>query len=218
MKRQHLYLLLICTVNVLAGLPLRAQTGPVGFRMGFVKVKIQPQAPVKLISGKISSLTNIRKVNIRYDRDSMKVCDYNSEAAYLDHRCEDKESSVAKSIREKWAYTHKEVCEPYFEEYFNKNGEKIGITGTNYSDEKVPILLVHITMEDPHHHTQVLNTPPYIIAECMFFDESGARLAVFEVKAIGSSNGDIQERLRDCYAIAGKMLAKDLAKRIKDLD
>lgn len=186
--------------------------GPSGFRAGFVRIKIQGQAKVKLISGEAPALYGMRRVKIQYDRDSMQVCDYESEAAYLEYRCENKDSATSEAIKAKWFNTHIEVCEPNFEEYFNRNAAKIGLVGINNSPEQIPVLLVKVKMEEPHHHTIGWNTPPYIVMECWFFDTSGNRLAVFELSAVGSPNGDIRERLRDCYAIAGKLLSKELVK------
>lgn len=196
---------------------LSAQTlGPSGFRVGFVKVRIQSQADVKLVAGQIGSLSKITKVHIIYDRDSTKVCDYDSEAAYLEHRCKDKDSAAAEAIRQKWAYMHKEVCEPNFEDYFNRNANKVGISGFNNPNEKLPVLLVRMRMEEPHQHTGGWTSPPYVVAECSFFDASGNELAVFELSAVGSSKGDNTERMRDCYAIAGKLLSKEIVKRMEN--
>ncbi len=80
----------------------------------------------------------------------------------------------------------------------------------------MPVLLVRLRMEEPHPHNGGWSSPPYVIMECTFFDDMGRELAVFELSAAGSSKGDNTERLRDCYAIAGKLLGKELVKKLRD--
>lgn len=217
------YSLLLSIAFIFFGSPqIRAQNrsivGASSFRMGLVRVKIQSQTPVKLVSGEIPPLLDVKQLQIRYQRDSMEVCDYGSELAYLEHRCKDKDSATAESIRQKWFRMHTDVCEPSFEEYFNKTSASMEIMSSNYSGMPLPILLVEVIKEEPHHHTAVYDTPPYLAMECTFVSGSGRKLAVFEVVAIGSPKGDNQDRLRDCYSIAGKLLAKDLNKMLKKLD
>lgn len=187
----------------------------VRFSYGFISVKIQGQAEVKLVSGEISAIAGLQKIKIVYNRDSTKVCDYDSEAAYLEHRCKDKDSGDCEGIRQRWANIHKEVCEPNFEDYFNRNAAKIGLVGYNNSSESLPTLLVRLRMEEPHYHTGGWNSPPYLVTECIFLDRSGHKLVAFELSAVGSPKGDNKERLRDCYAIAGKLLSKELVKYLK---
>lgn len=194
----------------------RINVGSNHVRVGAIKVKFQSQAAEKLISGDALLLLRIKKLDIRNTRDSMKVCEYGPEAAYLEQRCKDRDEAAAKAIRDKWTYMHEAVCEPGFAEYFNKYAAKEGITGINYSSEKLPVLLVKLKMEEPHYHPAGWNTPPSVTTmECLFLDTLGNELAVFQGSVIGNVKGNNQDRLKDCYSIAGKMRSRELVKRLR---
>ncbi len=177
-----------------------------------------------LNSGEISSLAEVKKVNIVYDYSDLGVGAFRKEQDYIDKRykeLEEKEKGRGDKFKESWINDRKKSFEPHFEELFKKYAEKdINMTGTNYSTDNEYTLVVHTVFIEPGVNIGIYRKPAYIDLECTFQDKTGKALCVFFVKnAVGAQamgfDYDVTSRLVESYGKAAKMLVGGVAKERK---
>ncbi|WP_317897367.1 hypothetical protein [Aurantibacillus circumpalustris] len=205
--------------NLLLTLSLLASCNFFGqrlYRIGGDVVRIQVQKKVELLAADPASLKKLHNVGIKYNFDSVFVCSFLNQEDYFKDLRENFSTNKAEKMISEWLALPKTTLEPRFELFFNKNINKIGIHGSNtITREQDAILVVKILEEDPHLHRDDGYSMPHIITNCTFFDKEEKLIASFLITATGSRENNMSKRRAECYAIAGKMLAREVIKRLK---
>jgi len=168
---------------------------------------------IKLASGDIQDLRNIKEFEIKFDYEALTKCDFNSEEAYLNNIRQKNSEKKANHLIHEWK-TLPKTFESTFIDFFNKNASDVGISASVDTSGNKPMILIKVLREDPHYHQGENAAPPNISLECTFFDKEGNFLLRFTLTAFGSRKKDLSERFDECYAVAGKMLARDVTKRL----
>lgn len=177
-----------------------------------------------LNSGDISTLDNVKSINIIYDYSDLGVGAFRKEEDYLKKRSDEmeaKEKGSSEKFRKGWIEARSKRYEPKFEEMFKKIGVKeINMDGTNYATSNDYTLVVHTVFIEPGTNIGVYKKPAYIDLECTFKDKTGAALCVFYIKnAVGSQvmgfDYAVEARVIESYAKAAKMLVLGIKKERK---
>jgi hypothetical protein len=201
---RHHYILPIIFCSLCNCLLLKAQFGsPIGVPKG------RAIREVKLIDGHFKNLLNIKTIAINYDYTQMVIGrDSLTEKEYL----KDKKGEFL----ETWNELPKKHIEPRFHQKFAELMGKAGVNAFNYSVSKSEAyLLVTVLKEDPeYHHTPFKDIPPYIELNCTFFDVENNSLVSCNVRVHGSHEKGIENKLGECYSIAGAILAKKIVKEL----
>lgn len=206
MKIKPGYLHLIICVTFFINFEIKAQFN--GQPIGMPRVDNFTRK-AELIDGHFRNLMHVKTITINYDYSQMMIGpDSLSEKEYL----KDKKSEFV----ETWLQLPKKQIEPRFHQKFAEVINRAGISAYNYFVSKSDAyLLVTVLKEDPDSHkTPFKNIPPYIELNCVFLNEKKEVLAGFSVKVHGSREKGIENRLGECYAIAGGILAKTIVKEL----
>lgn len=182
-------------------------------------------APMTMLnSGDISSLDNVKSVNIIYDYSELGVGAFRKEEDYIKKRSDEmeaKEKGSSEKFKKDWVDARKRRYEPKFEELFKKIGkDDIDMDGTNYATSNEVTLVVRTVFIEPGTNIGVYKKPAYVDFECTFKDKSGKDLCVFFVKnAVGSQamgfDYAVEARVQESYAKGAKMLVQNIAKERK---
>lgn len=195
------------------------------YPMGSSSAAYGPTPMVALNSGDITSLNDVKKVNIIYDYSAFGVGAFRKEEDYLNKKKEDLEKKGKVEDFEKfkagWVNARKERYEPKFEALFNKNGiDDIDMAGTNYATTNDYTLIVRTIFIEPGMNIGIMKKPSYIDLELAFQDKEGKDLCVFYAKnMIGEQamgfDYDMGSRLVESYAKSAKMLVGAIRKERK---
>ena len=177
-------------------------------------IKVTVQKPVELISGEIKPLIGLKTVCVKYDYESMSVCKFPSENEYLEDLRKKYKPKKAEQKIEEWKAMRARTLERRFVVAFNIHTETIGLVAYNEEHKNVPTLIVKVLRMDPHYHKENEAIPPLLFLECTFMDKDGNFIAQFNLKSSGSHEPNDEESLGEVFAIGGKMMAKDLVKRV----
>ena len=207
--------LVILGLMVACGMNVNAQWGTGG-----------NNAPMTALnSGDISTLDNVKAVNIIYDYSNLGVGAFRKEEDYIAKRSEEleaKEKGSSEKFKKDWVDARKRRYEPKFEELFKKTGtNEIDMDGTNYATSNDVTLVVHTIFIEPGTNIGVYKKPAFVDMECTFKDKSGKELCVFYVKnAVGSQamgfDYAVEARVLESYAKGAKMLALAIKKERKN--
>ncbi len=179
-----------------------------------------------LNSGDISTLTDVRSVNIVYTYNDMGVGAFRKEEDYLAKKCDDiakkpREGASCEKFKKDWADARKTRFEPRFELLFNKYGPKSAfMSGTNYSSNEAVTLELHTVFIEPGYNIGISKKPAFVDLECTFKDKSGKVLCVIFLKnCVGSQamgyDFDVNSRIVESYSMAAKMLTGLIKKERK---
>ncbi|HLC83597.1 MAG TPA: hypothetical protein VJI69_07190 [Bacteroidia bacterium] len=177
-----------------------------------------------LNSGDISSLANVKTVNIVYDYSDLGVGAFRKEEDYLKKKCDDLEakgkSADCKKFREDWVAARAKHYEPKFETMWKKYGVKEAMMDGSNNTAAEYTLTIHTIFIEPGVNAGIYKKPSYIDMECTFTDKSGKVLCMFYIKnAVGSQatgyDFAVESRLVESYAKAAKMLAVAIKKERK---
>ena len=206
--------ILVLSFTVLLGTAAKAQWGSSG-----------GVAPMTMLnSGDISSLDNVKAINIVYDYSDLGVGAFRKEEDYIKKRSDEmeaKEKGSSERFKKDWVDARKRRYEPKFEELFKKVGmDDIGMDVTNYATNNDVTLVVKTVFIEPGTNIGIYKKPAYVDFECTFKDKSGKDLCVFFVKnAIGSQamgfDYAVEARVQESYAKGAKMLVQNIAKERK---
>jgi hypothetical protein len=165
----------------------------------------------KLVSGDAKSLKAITSIQMEYVYSPMSVGKFDDEKDYLEKKSTEynsKESGRGDKWKRGWIEDRSKRFEPTFEELFNKHAKqtKVGKTGS-YK------MVMHTTFTEPGFNVHVMRKNAVINATFSIYDESGNLVAQIQMeKAPGRTFGgydyDTGARIEECYAMAGKALAK----------
>ncbi|MBL7934116.1 MAG: hypothetical protein JNL60_19585 [Bacteroidia bacterium] len=185
--------------------------------MGKPVVRIVVNKSFKQTAGWTEKLKDIGKVNIVYSYNSMGVCEYTSEKSFLEHKQKTYSAKKYAKFSNEWYAMREQSMEPKFLEYFNKNIMEVGMMGFNDARPADATLRVEILYMDPEDHRYVNSPPPYISTICTFFAKDEI-LARYEFVAVGSREKNMRDRMTECFAIAGKMLSKNIVKKMRAIE
>lgn len=165
----------------------------------------------KVVSGDVKALKDITSLRMEYLYSPMSVGKFDDEKDYLEKKSKEynsKESGKGDKWKNSWIEDRNRRFEPAFEELFNKhaNNTKAGNSGT-YK------MVMHTTFTEPGFNVHVMRKNAVINATFSIYDEQGKLIAKIEMeKAPGRTFGgydyDTGARIEECYAMAGKALAK----------
>jgi hypothetical protein len=193
------------------------------FLMG---INIQAQ---QIIEGDVSLafITGENKFNLEYIYDGMMVgkkteIDYKTEKiAYYNQ----KQAGKGDSWAQKWVGSRAAIYEPMFEELLNKMLAKAkpgALAEKNKSDAKYTIVVKTIMLE-PGFNSFVLKVNPYCDFEITWIETPTKKVMAKEflnnvagvVVADNDWDFDPSNRIKECFAKAGKMVGKKMAKKLE---
>ncbi len=172
----------------------------------------------------LSFLKGQTKFNIEYVYDGMTV-GKKTEADYKKEKIDyynGKQPGKGDRWAEKWVNSRSAVYEPMFEELINKmlfKGKTNATAAKNTKDAKYTILVKTIMME-PGFNSMVMKVNPYCDIEISYVEiSSGKVLAkgfMNNVQGIVVNDNDWDfdpsNRIKECYAKAGKTVGATIAK------
>lgn len=177
-----------------------------------------------LNSGEITSLADVKSVNIIYDYTDLGVGAFRKEEDYIKKHSEDmekKEKGSSEKFKKDWVDARTRRYEPKFEEMFKKIGAKeIEMTGANNVNSNEYTLVVHTIFIETGTNIGIYKKPAYVDMECTFKDKTGKALCVFYIKnAVGEQmmgmDYAVEARVVESYAKAAKMLVLAIKKERK---
>ncbi len=189
-----------------------------------------------LKSGELIMLKGAKVVNITYDYGKMEVGKFKTEEEYLKKGIEDRNAKKPGSGDEwaaKWNAAKTEICQPAFEEDFNKQAEDCGIVLKSDPSAKYTFV-VHVTFVEQGVETVVMGTaksasvnmlvdlietaaPEKVIAT---IDMDGAKPKSKPQMSVGGvsvskTSYDATLRISECFESAGKKIGKLVCKQLK---
>ena len=174
----------------------------------------------------LAFLAGQTNINLEYDYDGMMV-GKKTEETYKDEKIEyynKDEPGKGDRWAEKWVNSRSENFEPMFEELINKMlAKETGISvGTNKKDAKYTIILKTILLE-PGFNSYVLKVNPHCDFEVLWVETTTKKVMAkaFMDHIMGNLafdtnwDFDMSNRIKECYAKAGKMVGKKMTKLLK---
>ena len=175
----------------------------------------------------LSFLAGEKDINLEYDYSDMMV-GKKPEAQYKEEKIADfnkKQKGKGERWAEKWVNNRSAIYEPMFEELINKIMVKSKM-GTNISknlkDAKYT-LVVHTTMTEPGFNVMVMKVDPSCNFEFIWKENgTGKEMAKGRLDRVAGHvmndsdwDFDPSNRLKECYAKAGKVVGKTMEKALK---
>jgi hypothetical protein len=180
---------------------------------------------VILKSGDLAFLKSEKKINLQYDYSTLKVGAYNSEEDFVKDKVKDlneKEKGKGDKWRQSWDNAKNVRYKPKFEELFNKGMAKINISASEGAAAAKYTLIVKNTFIEPGFNVGVMKKPAFANFEFVFIETANPQNKVAELylnNVIGSQamgyDFDVDSRVAESFAKAGKMLAAFLVKGTK---
>ncbi|HTB99667.1 MAG TPA: hypothetical protein VK705_03200 [Ferruginibacter sp.] len=174
----------------------------------------------------LSFLSGQTNFNIQYSYDNMTVGE-KTEADYRKDKIakfDEKEPGKGERWEKNWVNARQLAYQPSFEELLGKTLTKEKTNATANEDVKGAkyTILVHTIFTEPGFNAVVMKKNPYCIFEISFIDNATGKVqAKASVKAAGVLFGgsafdfDPANSIKECYAKAGKVIGKAMAKAIK---
>jgi hypothetical protein len=148
-----------------------------------------------------------------------------TEAAYIEKKVSDyneKEEGRGERFHESWLADRQERFFPKFKELFDENMEKFGIVvGDENSEGAEYKVVVNTDFTEPGFNVGVMRKNASISLTCKVYNiATGAEVATIKVLNSSANNFwgtdfDSGYRIQECYAKAGRELAKFLIKKAK---
>jgi hypothetical protein len=176
----------------------------------------------KIVQGGVNGLMGVEKVYVVFDYSKMAVCQFSTENEFFEdiRKTESKEDATV-MIRS-WPRLHKNSFEPMFLEYFNKHMSRTDIYGVSYGRDSSLKLVVEVLRSECHTHKKVKPKNPFISVICTFYYPNGDLIVKYYLSAYGAKPDArfpySESVLKECYARAGTILAKDVSKELKKLN
>jgi|ERR1022692_4300458 hypothetical protein len=175
---------------------------------------------IKLTDGNVAPLKDEKNINVEFTYDNMAVGKFDNEQDYISKKKEEydkKEPGRGDSWGKAWVSDRKHEFEPKFTDLFQEHSEMvISKKPAKYT------LIFHTTYTEPGYNVYVTRKNAEIDAEATIVETEnrGHVIAVISIhKAPGRtfSGNDYAtgDRIRECYADAGKYLGKFIVKNKK---
>ncbi|MCS6978637.1 MAG: hypothetical protein N2050_03075 [Flavobacteriales bacterium] len=174
---------------------------------------------IKVESGDLSFLKNVKSFKVSYDFSGMKV-GKKTEDEYLNEKAakyDKDEPGRGGKFKESWFRDRETRFYPKFEELFNDHGRKAGFSVSR--TEGATDMVVHTTFTEPGYNVGVSRMNASINL-MVHFKQNGKELATISVtgapgQTFGGYDFDTGVRIAEAYAKAGKELAGFLSKQAK---
>lgn len=171
---------------------------------------------IKLVEGDLSPLKDQKEINAEFTYDHLTV-GKDSEEDYIRKKTAEynnKEAGKGDTWAKAWKADRTDRYEPKFDELFNDNGDmKVG----KYPNAKYT-LIFHTTYIEPGFNVGVARKNSYIDAEVQIVETADHNKTIAKVSidnAPGRMMGfdfDTGMRIMESYAVAGKKLARFIAR------
>lgn len=172
---------------------------------------------VKVIEGNIPADFNSQKsVNTEFTYEDMGVGKYDREADYIKDKTEEynkKEAGRGDNWAKSWVADRKNRFEPKFDELFTKYSDLSLNKNSKYT------IIFHTTFLEPGFNIGITRRNAYVNGEAIIVETANkskvlAKLSVDKApgKSFWGNDYDTGERLSECYATAGRAVAKQLKK------
>lgn len=182
--------------------------------LDMILASTQTSSRIKMTEGTIFDLARVNLAGIVFDYSRMTVGNYQNLEEYLNSK-----KKFSESEKQKWRNMFKETLEPKFLELFEQNAINRDLylrLVPDTSKTKVD-LIIDVLKVSPEK--QDFNNPdsqaPNVRFFYSFLDPQGNLVARFESIGFGPNRFDSKISLRECFAVAGKMLANEIYKQIK---
>jgi hypothetical protein len=196
---------------------------PGGYGSNMMQVH-RSQPAIEFRGGELANLKGVTTVNIVYDYAHQMVGKFQNEEDYFAEKGEKEEKfknpEKLEAFKERWFSARTHSYEPRFEVLFNKYMKKEGLTGINYATSSNITLKVKTLKVEPGFKKFGSSKIADINVECIFLDQNGdviLRYYLDEISVISEDNDPNEAMLTRSYAVAAKMLAKELLKGMKKL-
>ena len=184
--------------------------------MGLISLSAISQK-IKLIEGDLSPLKGETSIMVKFTYDNMSVGKFDKEADYVAKKTQEynkKEPGKGDACAKSWVNDREREFQPKFIELFEKEG---GLAVSGKKPAKYTIIF-KTTATDPGYNIGISRGSAYINAEAWIV-ETGSEKVIAKIsleKVPGRSYGgydfDTGGRIAECYADAGKHLAKFIKK------
>ncbi len=175
---------------------------------------------------KLSFVKGQKKFNIEYSYEGMKV-GKKDEAVYKEEKIayyNGKQPGKGDKWAEKWVNCRSTVYQPMFEELINKllaKGKTGATAAPGIKDAKYTIQ-VHTIMLEPGFNSYVMKVDPYCDIEITYVETSTGKVMAAglldNVKGVVVNDNDWDfdpsNRIKECYAKAGKVVGTSISKAI----
>lgn len=196
---------------------------------GFIAVTAMTAKAQKFTEGdeSLSFLSGETKFNIEYVYDGMMVgkkaeADYKAEKIDAYNK---KQPGKGDRWAEKWVNSRSAVYEPMFEELINKmlfKGKTNATAAKNQKDAKYTIVVKTVMLE-PGFNSFAMKVNPYCDFEVSFVETATgkvmAKAFLNNVQGVVVNDNDWDfdpsNRIKECFAKAGKMVGGKMAKALK---
>jgi hypothetical protein len=169
----------------------------------------------RTVEGGIDELKDETSINVEFTYENMSVGKYDNEADYIEKKKAEynaKEAGRGDLWEKSWVSDRKKDFEPKFIELFEKNGMTIK-PGSKYT------MIFHTTSTEPGYNIYITRKNAKIDAEItiVLTADRTKKIAVISMndapgRTFGGNDYATGDRISECYAVAGKKLAKYLKK------
>jgi hypothetical protein len=174
---------------------------------------------LKITDGDLDALKNETKINMAFTYDNLSVGKYKDESDYVAKKTDEynkKESGRGDRWAKEWVADRKNRFEPQFIELFEKYSD-MKVSGSA-NDAKYTLLLKTTTME-PGFNVGVMRRNAEIDGE-IWIMEAASQKVICKIKMDNAKGRDFWGadfdtggRIAECYADAGKAVAKFIKKK-----
>jgi hypothetical protein len=185
----------------------------------FATVRIEAQR-LKLTEGNLAPLKDEKSINVEFTYDNLAVGKYSNEQDYISKKKDEynkKEPGRGDSWEKTWKSDRKYEFEPKFADLFQEYSEMV--------ISKKPVkytLIFHTTYTEPGYNIYISRKYAEIDAEVSIVetDNRSHVIAVISIqkapgRTFGGNDYATGDRIRECYADAGKYLGKFIVKNKK---
>lgn len=171
---------------------------------------------IKLVDGDLAALKDQKEINVEFTYDHLSV-GKDSEEDYITKKTAEynaKEAGKGDTWAKAWKDDRASRFEPKFDELFNDNGD---LKAGKFPNAKYT-LIFHTTFMEPGFNVGVARRNSYIDAEINIVETANPGKVVAKISvdnAPGRMMGfdfDTGMRIMESYAVAGKKLAKFIAR------
>jgi len=175
---------------------------------------------IKLTDGSLATLKDEKNINVEYTYDKMAVGKFDNEQDYINKKKDEynkKEPGRGDSWEKAWVSDRKHEFEPKFEDLFQEHSEMtISKKPAKYT------MIFHTTFTEPGYNVYVTRKNAEIDAEVTIVETENRThvIAVISIhkapgRTFGGNDYATGDRIRECYADAGKYLGKFIVKNRK---
>jgi len=168
---------------------------------------------IKLTDGNLAPLKDEQSINVEFTYDNMGVGKFDKEQDYIDKKKDEynkKEPGKGDSWAQSWVSDRKHNFEPNFIDMFEKHSEMtIATKPVKYT------MIFHTTYTEPGYNAYVTRKNAEIDAEVTIVETENRSkvVAVISIhkapgRTFGGNDYATGDRIRECYADAGKYLGK----------